>query len=39
MLFKEQLLNFATNSETLQENNCVMKIDQNQKMHPRENLK
>ena len=29
MLFKEQLLNFVGHSKTLQENNSVMKIDQN----------
>ena len=31
MLFKEQLLNFVGNNKTLQENNNVMKIDQNKK--------
>ena len=34
MLFKEQLLNFVGNSKTLQENNSVMKIDQNKKHAP-----
>ena len=39
MLFKEQLLNFVGNSKTFQENNSAMKIDQNKKRYPRENLK
>ena len=34
MLFKEQLLKFLGHSKTLEENNSVMKIDQNKKHAP-----